>query len=107
MAGIFGAPRSLRRRLMSLAFVCAGIGGGLWATTTSGASFLTDGGTVNVQVADKTTSAGGTTTGGAFVSYLGDSDTSFGSSGTGIFTPFVRLQGSPTEQGYNTDGTVQ
>ncbi len=28
------------------------------------------------------------------------------STGTGVFTPFVRIQGSPTEQGYNTDGAL-
>jgi hypothetical protein len=69
---------------------------------------LGDSGTVDVQVPDKTTSKVDVqTSGGAFVSYFGDSDTSFGSSGTGIFTPFLRIQGSPTEQGYNTDGTLQ
>jgi uncharacterized repeat protein (TIGR01451 family) len=42
----------------------------------------------------------------ASVEYIGSS-ASNQSSGTGIFDPFVRLQGSPTEAGYNTDGTVQ
>ena len=31
----------------------------------------------------------------------------FGSSGTGTFNSFVRVQGTPTEQGYNTNGTLQ
>jgi hypothetical protein len=69
---------------------------------------LADSGTVNVQVTDKTHSVvDEQTLGGAFVSYFGDSDTTFGSSGTGIFDPFVRLQGSPTEQGYNTNGVTE
>ncbi|SCZ76393.1 prealbumin-like fold domain-containing protein [Acidaminobacter hydrogenoformans] len=29
------------------------------------------------------------------------------STGTGIFTPFVRVQGNGTESGYNTDGTTE
>jgi hypothetical protein len=67
-----------------------------------------DSGTVNVQVADRNHSqVDQTTAQGAFVSYFGDSDTTFGSSGTGIFDPFVRLQGSPAEQGYNTNGTTE
>jgi uncharacterized repeat protein (TIGR01451 family) len=39
---------------------------------------------------------------GAFVSYIGSNDTARQASGTGLFDPFARLQGSPTEQGYNT-----
>jgi len=69
----------------------------------AGHAVVADSGTVNVQVPDKTTSqVNKTTAQGAFVSYFGDSDTTFGASGTGTFDPFVRLQGSPTEQGYNT-----
>src|SRR5207248_11515504 len=48
------------------------------------------------------------TTDGAIVSYLGAMDTSAdnqASSGTGTFSSFVRVQGSPTEKGYNTDAT--
>jgi hypothetical protein len=68
-------------------------------------ALLTDSGNVDVQVPDKTTSkVDQQTNGGAFISYFGDGDNSFGSSGTGTFEPFVRLQGSSTEQGYNTDG---
>lgn len=39
---------------------------------------------------------------GAIVSYIGSNDTLRQASGTGLFDPFVRLQGGPTEQGYNT-----
>src|SRR5436190_16281665 len=69
----------------------------------TGQAIVSDSGTVDVQVPDKTTSkVDKQTAQGAFVSYFGDSDTTFGASGTGQFHPFVRLQGSPTEQGYNT-----
>jgi hypothetical protein len=79
---------------------------GLGATAVL--ALFSDSGTVDVQVADKKHSVvDATTTAGAFISYFGDSDTTFGSSGTGTFNPFVRLQGSPTEQGYNTNGTTQ
>jgi len=47
-----------------------------------------------------------TTDAGALVSYIPSSGDDQ-SSGTGIFDPFVRLQGSPAEKGYNTDGTLQ
>jgi uncharacterized repeat protein (TIGR01451 family) len=71
------------------------------------AVFLTDSGTVDVQVTSKATSKVDIqTTGGAFVSYFGDSDTTFGASGTGQFNPFVRLQASPAEQGFNTNAAV-
>jgi hypothetical protein len=46
---------------------------------------------------------------GAIVSYIGDYSATYGSSGSGIFESFVRLQGNPKktdfESGYNTDGT--
>lgn len=107
MTRMIGRPRSPRRRFTLLAILGALIVAGLLATAGH-AVFLTDSGQVDVQVPDKTTSkVDQTTSGGAFISYFGDSDTTFGSSGTGTFTPFVRLQGSPTEQGYNTDGTTQ
>jgi uncharacterized repeat protein (TIGR01451 family) len=56
-------------------------------------------------VPDETTSASFTFTSGASVEYVGDAS-NHQSSGTGLFDPFVRLQGShstaPTEKGYNT-----
>jgi hypothetical protein len=61
----------------------------------------------DVQVTNKNGTALCTTTAGAKVRYIGDSNQTFGSSGTGTFNPFVRLQGSPTEAGYNTDGTTE
>jgi hypothetical protein len=71
-------------------------------------ALFSDSGTVDVQVADYTHSVvDKTTDGGAYVSYFGDHDTTFGSSGTGVFDPFVRLQADGTESGYNTNGTVE
>ncbi len=68
--------------------------------TTTGAS-------CDVQVGNKNQTAVCTTTAGAAVRYIGDSNQTFGASGTGTFTPFARLQGSPTQRGYNTNGTVE
>ncbi len=65
---------------------------------------VSDSGTYSVVVPDNTQSATITTSGGASVAYIGDS-ASNQSSGTGVFQPFVRLQHSPTEAGYNTNGT--
>jgi hypothetical protein len=69
-------------------------------------ALVSDSGTCDVQVADSSENEDCVLgPGGALVDYIGsDSDTS--SSGTGTFDPFVRLQGSPTENGYNTDGAV-
>jgi uncharacterized repeat protein (TIGR01451 family) len=44
--------------------------------------------------------------GNATVEYIGSS-ASNQASGTGLFDPFLRLQGDPTEKGFNTDGAVQ
>jgi hypothetical protein len=99
----FGRKRPRRFALfVAGAFVAAGI------MATTGQALVSDGGTVNVQVTDRTGAVvDATTAQGSFVSYFGDSNTSFGSSGTGIFDPFVRLQGTPTEQGYNTSGATE
>ena len=64
-----------------------------------------DTGTYDLTVADKDHSTGLVDIGNASVEYIGSS-ASNQASGTGLFDPFVRLQGSPTEKGYNTDGTV-
>jgi uncharacterized repeat protein (TIGR01451 family) len=69
------------------------------------AALVTDSGTVNIIVPDETQSADFTFASGANVAYIGDAS-SKQSSGTGLFDPFVRIQGSgktaPTEKGYNT-----
>lgn len=61
----------------------------------------------DIQVADRTGFDSCTTTAGAIVQYIGDSNESFGSSGTGIFNSFLRVQATPSETGYNTNGTLQ
>ena len=61
----------------------------------------------DIQIGNKNQTDICTTEAGAQVRYIGDSNQTFGSSGTGTFSPFVRLQGSPTERGYNTDGTEE
>jgi len=71
-------------------------------------ALVSDTGTYDITVPNKNTSAGPLTlaTSGGSVQYIGSSANNQ-SSGTGIFDPFVRLQGTPTEQGYNTNGAVQ
>ena len=64
-----------------------------------------DSGCGSVEVPNKNVSATCTTNDGAIVDYIGSSANNQ-SSGTGIFDPFVRLQGSPTEQGFNTNAPV-
>jgi hypothetical protein len=63
-----------------------------------------DAGGLDVQVATRAGYAVDTTTAGAIVEYIGDQNTSFGSSGTGTFGTFVQIQDNPSEEGYNTDG---
>jgi uncharacterized repeat protein (TIGR01451 family) len=72
------------------------------------ATLVSDTGTADITVADKDHSAGPVTLSpsGASVEYIGSS-ASNQASGTGLFDPFVRLQGGPTEKGYNTNGAVQ
>lgn len=70
---------------------------------------VNDDGSFNVEVESKDFSSGlvlldGDAASGS-VEYIGSSAANE-SSGTGTFDPFVRLQGSPTEKGYNTDGAV-
>jgi len=60
----------------------------------------------SVEVPNKNTSAQCITGDGVIVDYIGSSSDNQ-SSGTGLFDPFVRLQGSPTQQGYNTDGNLE
>jgi uncharacterized repeat protein (TIGR01451 family) len=70
-------------------------------------ALVQDSGTHSVIVADSTESAfADPPLQNAIVEYIGSSADNQ-SSGTGIFDPFVRLQGSPTEQGFNTDGPVE
>jgi hypothetical protein len=67
-------------------------------------SVFGDGGTVNVVVPDKSQCASGVTNDGALIDYIGVDCNDLGAAGSGVFASFVRMQASPTEQGYNTDG---
>jgi hypothetical protein len=69
------------------------------------AALVSDSGSFSVIVANKNSSSGLVDLGNASVEYIGSSAANE-SSGTGLFDPFVRLQGSPTEKGYNTNGPV-
>lgn len=104
--------------LIAALLVVAACGGqnvdlGSKASTTGRQMLLSDSGTVNVVVADNKQCKSGTTSNLALIDYFGaDGDgtascTATGSSGTGVFLSFVRLQGSPNEAGYNTDGTLE
>lgn len=98
-----------RPRLPALLLIGgAVVAAGLFAAVAL-AALVTDSGTCDVTVADKTTSAGPCTlpggAGAGSVEYIGSSANNQ-ASGTGIFDPFVRLQASPTEQGFNTDANV-
>jgi len=92
--------RSGRRRL-------AGFGTVLALLALSAQSVFADGGSLDVQVADKTGYAVDTTTDGAIVEYIGDDNVTFGASGSGIFESFLQTQDTPSEEGYNTDGVKE
>ena len=104
--------RRLRRPRIGLALVAA-----LSATVLVAVAVFavfSDTGPVNIQVSSNTQCSSGATTGGARVDYFGDNATcaaavavGLGSSGTGVFKPFVRIQASPSESGYDTNGTLQ
>src|SRR5574340_191188 len=59
---------------------------------------------VSVEVADRTGFAAATLEDGTIIQYIGDLNTTYGPSGSGVFDSFVRLQKDGTERGYNTDG---
>jgi len=107
------ARTEARRALVArwrLPLIKVAVVGGLLATAlfaTVAAATVVDSKTCSIEVANKTLYATCTTNAGATAEYLGDSNTTFGSAGTGTFNSFVRVQGSPTEQGYNTNGTLQ
>ncbi len=67
-------------------------------------SVFADGGSLDVQVADKTQYEVDTTTDGAIVEYIGDDNVTFGAAGSGVFESFLQTQDDPSEEGYNTDG---
>lgn len=62
----------------------------------------------NVEIPNKTGFAQKDLDDGTIIQYIGDSNTTYGSSGSGIFDSFVRIQGgSAIQKGYNTDGTLE
>ncbi len=89
-------------RVLSVAAVVFAMG--LFGTAAF-AALVSDTASVSVEVQNKNFSSGLVSVGAASVEYIGSSANNQ-SSGTGIFDPFVRLQGSPTEKGYNTNGAV-
>ena len=95
-----------RPRRSAMAVVGAGVILAASLLATGVLALVSDTGTHSVIVPDKDSSSGLVDIGNASVEYIGSSANNE-SSGTGIFDPFVRLQGSPTENGYNTNGAVQ
>ncbi len=81
---------------------------GLIASVALAVPVLDANGTIDLNVASRSASNTKTTTAGAIVEYIGDSspDGALGSAGTGVFVPFVRLQASPNERGFNTNAPV-
>ena len=94
------APRTGRRfSIVRSAFATSLLATALFATLV-----FADGGDLNVEVDDREGYAVDTTNDDAIVEYIGDQNETFGSSGSGVFDSFVRLQAAPDEAGYNTDG---
>jgi len=99
--GLYRFIAPFRKPLMPLAAVI-----GVIAIAAAVSALVSDSGTVDVQVANDTQCASGTTTAGALVDYIGNNCSSLGAAGSGVFQSFVRVQGSPTESGYNTDNAT-
>lgn len=64
-----------------------------------------DSGTLDLRIADKTGYDSGLTVDGAFVENIGDSNTTYGSSGSGVFESFLQVQNTPVEAGFNSNAT--
>jgi len=101
------ALKSRGRRLSVLVAIGAALAAAFAVAALALINDTNQGTECDVQVANKNQTAACTTTAGARVRYIGDSNETFGSSGTGTFNPFVRLQATPQEAGYNTDGTTE
>lgn len=97
--------RRERPRRTTLLFVTVAAAASLLIASVA-LAVINDSGTYSVIVPDKTQSSGLVDIGNASVEYIGSSAQDQ-ASGTGLFDPFVRLQGDPTESGYNTDGAVE
>ena len=92
-------PRARRRQSRLAGFLAV-----LALLAVGAQSVWADGGTLDVQVDNRTQYAVDTTTDGAIVEYIGDQNVTFGASGSGIFESFLQVQDQPKEEGYNTDG---
>lgn len=104
-----GKHRAIRRlRKMPRVLVVALTLGMIGLFTSVAIALVSDSGTYDITVPNKNTSGGplALTPSGGSVEYIGSSADNQ-ASGTGLFDPFVRLQGAPTEKGYNTDGAVE
>ncbi len=103
--------RSSRRSRRTLTALVATVTVG--ASLSFGAAAHADGNIggvpYDVMVADGSGTKQVTTAEGADVRYVGDSSAyqALGSSGSGVFEPFVRLGKDGTEAGYNTGGTKE
>ena len=104
------APQTPSARRRGKPWAKALLGGGLLTVLVVGSvalGLVNDSADCEIEVADRSGYDICTTDEGATAEYLGDSNTTFGSAGTGTFNSFVRVQASPDEQGYNTDGTLE
>lgn len=95
------------KKILALVAVTVLVSGLVLVDVVRATTDTTVGSFLDLEIANNTLYKSGFTNLGAFVEYLGDSNTTFGSSGTGTFDSFVRLQKSPTESGYNTNGTLE
>lgn len=101
-------PRGARGRRILATTVASLTAVATLSLTAAATAVVADSGTLDIQVPNESTSLMAPTSDGAQVTYVGDNDVNLGSSGTGVFEPFVRLQASGSEQGYNTDnGSLQ
>ena len=98
------SPRPPARRRLRLRSAVLLVGAVL---TLSATAVFADAGALDVQVADSTGYEFDTTDDGAIVEYIGKDHEDFGSSGTGVINSFLQTQDTPSEEGYNTDGTKQ
>ena len=101
--------RSAPRKRRGLPFKAI-FGAAIFASLTFGAvvaALVNDTANCSIEVANRSGYEICNTTEGGTVEYLGDLNTTFGSAGTGTFNSFVRVQAAPSEQGYNTDGTLE
>jgi hypothetical protein len=71
------------------------------------AAVVDDSANCSVEVANTSGYAICTTTQNATVEFIGDANETFGSSGSGVFNSFVRVQANGTEDGYNTNGDLE